>query len=445
MLSLPIAAKVLRDLGPAWVLKRIAFAAQNRAGLLKRRMPAGDWNFDSVPLLSDLTADPEAFKSAVREQSRFFFSADQLPSPMHAGEVCQQAERVLNGEWPYFAHTWLRVGVPPDWHFNALNGTRVADSDHWSDIELYSIHDVKFVWEPSRFAVVYLLVRAYAARTDDRYAEGFWRLVEDWADKNPPNRGVNWASGQELALRVMAWCFGLHAFLNSPTTTAQRLGRLICMIERHGERIAAFIDYALSQRNNHGISEAVGLFTIGTLFPHLSRASQWRKKGRGLIIAQAPRQVYEDGSYVQHSFNYERVLIDNLVWATRLGEVNDCWFPDETYECLGTAVQFMLRFCDPESGRMPNYGSNDGSLVLPLTSCDFTDYRPALQAANFLVYGQFCFGNGGSNEQLECLFANPELEHESKQRLEPGGIRLSVGLEDRQDIIADLEKGLAEA
>ena len=37
------------------------------------------------------------------------------------------------------------------------------------------------------------------------------------------------------------------------------------------------------------------------------------------------------------------------------------------------------------------------------------------------------------------------LEHEKKQQLDPGGIRLSIGLEDRHDIIADLEKALAQA
>jgi methionine-gamma-lyase len=37
---------------------------------------------------------------------------------------------------------------------------------------------------------------------------------------------------------------------------------------------------------------------------------------------------------------------------------------------------------------------------------------------------------------------NSSLEHEKKHGIEPGGIRLSVGLEDRNDIIADLEAGL---
>jgi len=51
------------------------------------------------------------------------------------------------------------------------------------------------------------------------------------------------------------------------------------MIEVHGDRIATFIGYGLSQRKNHGIGEAVGLFTIGILFPQLQRAEEWKSLG----------------------------------------------------------------------------------------------------------------------------------------------------------------------
>src|SRR5438067_4167305 len=413
MLPLPITLKILRDLGPGWVLKRIGFATQTRLGILKWRMPADNWSFDSRAPNSQISSRLDPFREGRIQKSQFFFSADELPPPHNPKEVCEQASRVLNGQLPYFAHSWLPIGFPPDWHLNILDGTRVANYVHWSEIDIGSIHDVKFVWEPSRFSVVYLLARAYAACKDQRYPEAFWRLVEDWADENPPNSGVNWASGQELALRVMAWCFGLHAFLNSPYTTSDRVGRLTYMIEKHGERVAGFIDYALSQRNNHGISEAVGLFTIGTLFPQLRHAGEWIRQGRALIIRQIAEQIYDDGSYIQQSFNYERLLIDNLVWVLRLAEVNDSRFPEEIYGALGRAVRFMLRFCDRESGKMPNYGSNDGSLALPTSTRDFTYYRPALQAANFLVYGTFCFGNGLWNEQWEWLFTQLSREGRS--------------------------------
>ena len=445
MFSLSTAWKIARDLGPLWVLKRIGFELQMRLGILKRRLPVSSWDFASRDWLrADALASADDFKQSLRRQSKFFFDPSSLPKPTEPAGVCSHADRVLSGEWPFFSHTWRESRFPPDWHLNPLDGKRADDQRHWSarlgyrgqvtgDREPQPPHvasDVKFVWETSRFAVVYTLVRAYAGAKDDRYAEAFWMLVEDWADKNPPNRGVNWASGQEVAVRVMAWYFGLYGFLESPATSAPRVFKLVRMIEKHGERIAGFIEYALSQRNNHGISEAVGLFTIGVLSPQLRRAVEWVERGRDLIVSQLREQVYEDGSYVQHSFNYERVLLDNLLWAFRLGELNGSRFPDESYHAIAKAIAFMLRFCDPQTGRMPNYGANDGSLVLPLSACDYTDYRPSLQAAHYVVHREHCFDSGPWNELTEWLFAGelskaesgvPETERDfaSQERLAP--------------------------
>jgi len=400
-MSLPIAWKILRDLGPSWVFKRLGFAARIRSGTLKRLLPLSDWQFDSS---RPPCSNQEGISGGHALKNKFFFSYGELVASSPSTHSCDQADRVLSGEWQFFSSQWLRIGFPPDWHLNVLDGRRVPNTYHWSEIDLDAIHDVKFVWEPSRFAVAYLLVRAYAASKDERYPAAFWQLVEDWVVKNPPNRGVNWASGQEAALRVMAWCFGLHAFLGSSSSTPERVSRLFRMIEVHGDRIAAFIGYGLSQRNNHGIGEAVGLFTIEISFPQLHRAEEWKALGQKLIEAQIREQVYEDGSYIQHSFNYQRVLIDYLVWSFRLGELNDSVFSKASYEILGRAVHFMLRFCDPKTGLMPNYGSNDGSLVLPLSSCDFLDYRPSLQAAHYLVHREFCFGKGEWDEQSHWLF-----------------------------------------
>lgn len=290
--------------------------------MIERRLPASDWDFSPGDWWnSDAGCDADHFKETLLRQPRFFFSPSKLPRASSATEICRQANRILAGKWPYFSHSWFQIGLPPDWRRNPLDGMRADHEGHWSKLGYRGERtgseevgpaggDIKFVWEPSRFSVVYLLVRAYAANFDERYAEGFWSLIEDWAAKNPPNTGVNWVSGQEAALRVMAWCFGLYGVLNADVSRAERIFKLLRMTEAHGERIAGFIEYALSQRNNHGISEGVGLFTIGILFPQLRRASEWTETGQRLIVAQLCEQVYEDGSYIQHSFDYQRVLID---------------------------------------------------------------------------------------------------------------------------------------
>lgn len=410
MASLSTAWKLLRDLGPTWVFRRIKFKAQPQLGILRRRIPASDWEFDSRDWLRpDAALEGKNFKQYLRSGFRFFFASENLPRPHNPVDVSKQADRVLAGEWSYFFHSCFKMGFPPDWHANVLDGTRVDDHCHWSEIDLDSIRDVKFVWEPSRFSVVYLLVRAYAVSREERYAEGFWRLIEDWAEHNPPNHGVNWASGQEAAVRVIAWCFGLYAFLDSASSTAERVFRLVRMIEKHGERIAGFIEYALSQKNNHGIIEAVGLFTIGTLFPQMERSATWLETGRDLIVQQLREQFYADGSYIQHSFNYERVAIDALLWAFRLAELNGRPFPEGSCQALRRAVDFMLHFCDPNTGRMPNYGGNDGASILPLSSCEYIDFRPSLQALHYLSYGRPCFPEGEWDEMWQWLIGS-EME-----------------------------------
>ena len=404
----------MRDFGPGWALRRLRIEAELRSGIVARRLPVSDWNFT----VGNEYANPARVGDRLKSQvlaSKFFFCPQQLPKPVCPAQVCRGADRVLSGEWPYFSHSWLRSGFPPDWHLNVLDGRHADSAAHWSRTAGYRGQgtgfwdgsDIKFVWEPSRFAVVYLLVRAYAASADERYAEAFWTLVEDWAEKNPPNRGVNWASGQEAAFRMMAWCFGLYGFLDASCSTSERVFRLVRMIEVHGARIAGFIEYALSQRNNHGISEAVGLFTIGALFPQLPRAAEWTRMGQRLIDSQVREQVYADGSYIQHSFNYERALIDLLVWVLRLGEIHDLRFAEECYDALDRCMKFLVRFCDLRSGQTPNYGANDGTFVLPLTNGDYTDFRPSIDAAHYLLHGKPFIAEGPWSELSAWLLGRP--------------------------------------
>src|SRR5438270_3600593 len=179
MLSPSTTWKIVRDLGPAWMLKRAGVEAQLQLGSIKRRLPVSNWDFDSREWLrDDAPSSPEQFKKTLREHSNFFFDSGNLQPSRHESEVCRQADRVLAGEWPYFSHSWYQVGFPPDWHFNVLDGKRVEDQAHWADKagrgqargdklgdrglgtgdrEGLFQADITFVWEPSRLSVVYLL------------------------------------------------------------------------------------------------------------------------------------------------------------------------------------------------------------------------------------------------------------------------------------------------
>jgi hypothetical protein len=407
---IPDGISLARHMGPRWIASRVHQAVESKLRLMQRRLPLETW--DQRPLASCLRkgVPSEPLEYARWRQvgaGKFFF--DGLPrtdlllsaSPRQA---VSQADALLSGRWIYFGALPVEAGFPPYWHRNPLTGESAPADRHWADIPDFVFGDIKLIWEASRFSPVYVLVRAYALTHDERYAEAFWKLVEDWAAHNPPQLGPNWKCGQESSFRMMAWCFGLYAFSVSLHTTPGRVAALSKIIAVTAERIEANIGYALSQKNNHGISEAVGLFSAGTLFPEFWRAESWRNRGRRLLECQARTQIYEDGAYVQHSTNYQRVMLHDYLWALRLAELNGAPFSNELYAQLLRSTEFLDGMTDADSGCVPNYGNNDGALVLPLTDCDYDDFRPTLQAMYYLGAQQRRFAPGPWDEALIWLF-----------------------------------------
>lgn len=409
-----------RYLGPQWLMFRLRYAAEIRTGSLRRRLPATDW--DAQPLASlldnETLSDPQVYLDYRRHRApRFFFHAsDRATFKTHfadwdeADQVAHQADDVINGVMQIFSHTSVEVGAPPRWHANPFTGEETPATPHWSEIGDFACGDIKLIWEPSRFGFAFTLARAYWRTSDERYPETFWRFVEDWRDRNHPQQGANWKCGQETSLRVMAWCFALHAFLNSPATTPARVAMLAGMIGVSAHRIAANLDYALSQRNNHGISEGVGLWTIGALFPELRGAQEWRARGREVLETCGRELIYDDGSFSQHSMNYHRLMLHDYVWALRLDELLGKEFSSELRDRVKRAGDFLYQLQDEETGGVPCYGANDGALILPLNNCDYRDYRPIVNAVHYLTHKTRCYPPGGWDEDLLWLFGGESLD-----------------------------------
>ncbi len=321
----------------------------------------------------------------------------------------KQSAKILKGGLKFFNHNWIATRFPAEWHKNPVTSQNVPSSKHWSTINEFGYGDIKLVWEMSRFSFTYPLVRAYWRSGDEEYAEAFWETVEDWKVANPPNCGINWKCGQEIAFRVMAWIFGLYGFLNASVTTPQRVALLAQMIAVCGQRIVGNIGYALSQRNNHGISEALGLWTIGLLFPELRNAERWREKGRRYLEEQGKSLIYEDGSFSQHSVNYHRLMLHDYLWAFRLGDLHKQPLSEELTDRVAKAAEWLYQLQDEKTGRLPYYGQNDGALVLPLNNCDYLDFRPVTQAAHYYFTGERLFDGGPWDEDLLWLFGPDAL------------------------------------
>jgi hypothetical protein len=223
-------------------------------------------------------------------------------------------------------------------------------------------------------------------------------------EHNPPFRGFQWKCGQESAVRLIAVVIGFWALADRPAFGPERWVRLARLAWATGYRIDHHIGYAISQKNNHAISEACALMLIAHLFPEFREADRWRRRGRSVLASELKRQIYPDGSYCQQSTNYQRVMMQGALLALRLAELADDPLPRELYDLLDQCNAFVDQLVDEPSGRVPQYGNNDGAWILPLDECDFWDFRPLVQSVHYLVHRARRLPAGPWDEDALWLF-----------------------------------------
>jgi hypothetical protein len=89
--------------------------------------------------------------------------------------------------------------------------------------------------------------------------------------------------------------------------------------------------------------------------------------------------------------NYHRVVVQLLTWGIVLSELHDDKFSEIVYTRAKKSLAFLDACSDPITGKLPNYGSNDGALFFKLTDCDYRNYRSQLDDLRGALYGQRYF------------------------------------------------------
>ena len=158
---------------------------------------------------------------------------------------------------------------------------------HALGLDLFAPGDIRPVWERNRWAELPLLAQAARLDPGGGHLARAEALLADWAARNPPFRGPNWACGQEAALRALHLGLAL-ALLGADHAPPPGARALLAL---HGRRIAATPAYALAQDNNHPVSEAAGLLACGLL---LGEAG-WTARGAARLDAALRRLVAPDG------------------------------------------------------------------------------------------------------------------------------------------------------
>lgn len=291
-------------------------------------------------------------------------------------------ENIRAGKIQYFNHNWLSVGFPINWHHNPDSGYEYPKHVHWAYIPDLSAKngDIKYVWEKSRFSFLYTIIRYDQHFGADSSAFVF-DLINDWIAQNPINQGPNYKCSQEISLRLLNWTFALYYYKNSPALNEASFSAILNSMRQQLIHVYKNIHFSrITVRNNHAITETLCLYLISLLFPCFSEAKKYQKVGKKYFEEEIAYQVYADGSYLQFSMNYHRVVVQLLTWALHLSEANKDPLSSTTLLRVDATLQFLYNHQDAVTGYLPNYGANDGALFFKLNQEEFLNHAPQINA-----------------------------------------------------------------
>lgn len=356
-----------RLMGMKWFLFRLSYELKKRRGYFEKKN-------------AEIT-----YKVKNADQTKFYYDRIGLINPEYnpVSIDLAKADNAILGKIFSFSHEYLDYGVEGkiSWNYSPVTQAFASTDQEWNKIpDFGALGDIKLVWEASRFPQVYFFIDAYAKAKEVKYANACLGQIEEWIDANPYPQGVNYKCGQEVTFRIFSWIVALEYFNDFIDKSLEK--KIVENIYTSLLRIDLNIGYAAkSVKNNHSISEASGLLLGGLLFPQFEESEILVQRGLKYLVEELAYQVYDDGSYIQSSFTYERLSLDVLSFVILVCQKVGLILPETVFREHRLMTEFLNSMMQ-ENGYLPNYGSNDGAYLFPVSDYEYRDFRPSLNFAS---------------------------------------------------------------
>lgn len=395
---------MIQNMGIRYVSYRIVLLITKKLGFLKKKFPVNPKKTTFITL-SDWKKNAPKFLINSREELNF----DKNPNE----KLKEEAQKILNGQICFFSHDWKNLGLDYNWVTNPETKYKYDINLHWTQIPDFNKKngDIKYVWEKSRFTFLLKIIR-YDYHFNEDNSEFVFSQIESWIDENPINQGPNWVCSQEISLRIYNWLFALYFYQNSNALTEERFQKIMHVIYWSLQHVNKHINFSrIAVRNNHAITETLFLSLSNNLFPFFKESENWSEKGIKYFEKEIDYQIYNDGTFLQFSMNYHRVVVQILTFGLALKEIHNQKFPKTVYDKAYKSVRFLFECSQDENGFLPNYGANDGALFFPLNENDFRNYKPQLNTLHKLLTQENLFKNEVIFDDENWLLSNVNFEN----------------------------------
>lgn len=387
-MKIEIISSILREYGISWVLNRSLYSIKLKIMCVAPGVESIFEKKVSYPSRIDI------FELDIKSIKRFI----KLLPDEKKQELILCAEEACKGKVLGFSSIPLDYGLPINWNLNPMTQNTCDIKKKWYLIPDFDKKrgDIKAIWEISRFSHFITLSRAYLLTGERRFYEAFSKQLSDWLKKNPYSYGANFKCGQECSFRMINVLIAYSVYHFCGLTTEEDENNVKSLILRCYRKILSNFFYAQKCiKNNHTISELTGMI-IGAWCCGDKMQLTYAFRILDKVIDE---QFSDDGGYKQFSFNYQRLALQDLEVVLSIERKVHYELNANSKKKMLNAVKLMYQ-CQDISGDMPNYGSNDGALIFPVTSCSYRDFRPVINAVYTILTGKSLYEEGIYDEEL---------------------------------------------
>ena len=315
---------------------------------------------------SDATFAKRAEGVVLGEVAPFPALPDRAKAPLKLrGRLSVDTKELLAGDWLLYGWRRVSTGAPPCWHRDAACGVIIEPDELSHKLDhrhLPDPADVRTIWEINRWSEMARVMMHAWLNQDYDAARTAQIWLEDWVERNPVGRGINWTSPLEVALRLMnfAWFDALvHACGQEHLSTRQKaLAERIVPV--HALWVHRYRSFG-SSANNHLLGELVGLLHAVKRWPALEQhvgtaVSLWNEIAECVMNQFAPDGGNREQALHYHLFAWE------MAWHAR--QLMNMHGAAPVNDRLRRAAEFFVRMVHPLEPW--DYGDSDDAQVLPI-------------------------------------------------------------------------------
>jgi Heparinase II/III-like protein/Heparinase II/III N-terminus len=384
-------------------------------------------------LLSRCSIDPvrNEITEGTHKRSHFFFAGEDIPARVNLlkGRMPEQVETIVRTAQKICQHRFdllgfkdLDYGREIDWHQDVVHGKR-APLESWFKVpylEFGVVGDSKITWELNRHQHFVTLAKAYRLTGDSFFASELVNQWQDWQEKNPYPKGINWASSLEVAFRSISWIWA-YKLLEGTEVDSQFRKQWLHAIALNGRHIELYLSTYFSP-NTHLLGEAMALFFIGTVCPELKSSAKWSKQGWDILLRESKRQVRPDGFYFEQSTYYHVYALDFFLHSAVLASLNEVTAPREFLQTIESMLGALALLC--RAGVPPRWGDDDGGRLFDAQRNRAADLADPLSTGAVLFgRGDLKFLAGDIREETIWLFGKGGIDAFEQLRATPPAMR----------------------